>query len=232
MDASAAPAPPARFRGAGGGRAVLVLAAMVLGGEPVAAVESLQLLALTRDRAIMSIDGVRRVLEVGESSPEGVLLKQATSAFALIEIGGREQRLEPGPVTAPIGIVPGTVDRGRVVLWADPRGFFHADGTINGNPVRFLVDTGANTVALSERTAREIGIDLSRGKPGLARTAGGVVRIVGVTLDEVSVGSITLYNVDAGVLDGDEPDVPLLGASFLNHVDMQRAGQRMELMRK
>ncbi len=87
-------------------------------------------------------------------------------------------------------------------------------------------------MALSERTAREIGIDLSRGKPGLARTAGGVVRIVGVTLDEVSVGSITLYNVDAGVLDGDEPDVPLLGASFLNHVDMQRAGQRMELMRK
>ncbi|MCZ7596578.1 MAG: retroviral-like aspartic protease family protein [Gammaproteobacteria bacterium] len=53
-----------------------------------------------------------------------------------------------------------------------------------------------------------------------------------MTLDEVSVGSITLYNVDAGVLDGDEPDIPLLGASFLNHVEMQRAGQRMELTRK
>ncbi|KAA3625045.1 MAG: TIGR02281 family clan AA aspartic protease [Proteobacteria bacterium] len=198
------------------------------------AVESLQALALTRDRAILSVDGERRVLRIGQVSPEGVELVESNSAFAIVRIDGREQRLQPGPVTAPVGMNdPGIAgSRNSVVLWADPQGFFHADGAINGRTVRFLIDTGANTVAMSSRTARDIGLDLSQGQRGVARTASGIVGIVGVKLDEVTVGSITLYNVSAGVVDGDHPPQPLLGASFLNQVNMNRNGQRMELIRK
>ncbi len=209
-----------------------VLAAMA--AAPAGAVDTLQVMALTRDRVILSVDGQRRVLRVGEETPEGVRLIEATSGYALVSVDGREQRLEPGPVTRPVGVDPAASGdgRGSVVLWADSRGFFHADGRINGRPVQFLVDTGATTIAISSRTARDIGLDLSDGVRGIASTAGGYVGIIGVTLNEVTVGSITLYNVDAGVVEGEHPPVPLLGASFLNHVEMERAGQRMELRRK
>jgi aspartyl protease family protein len=212
---------------------VCFLLALVI-ALPSYAVDTVQVLALTRDRVILSIDGQRRVIRVGETSEEGVRLIEASSAHAVVEIDGRQQRLEPGSVTTPIGVgAPGTGDeQGKVVLWADSRGSFHADGSINGRAVRFLVDTGATTIALSERAASEIGLSTGTGRRGVAQTAGGVVGMTEVTLDQVSVGSITLYNVTAGVVDGDFPAVPLLGATFLNHVDMQRAGQRMELQRK
>ncbi len=207
---------------------------LLLSTLPAAAVDTLQVMALTRDRVILSIDGARRVLRVGEESPEGVRLVEATSAHAVVSIDGQEQRLEPGPVTRPVGVSvdAGADGRGSVVLWADSRGFFHAEGRINGRPVEFLVDTGATTVAISGRDARALDLDLSNGTRGIAQTASGLVGMTSVKLDEVSVGSITLYNVDAGVIDGNHPAVPLLGASFLNQVDMQRAGQRMELTRK
>ncbi len=46
---------------------------------------------------------------------------------------------------------------------------------------------------------------------------------------KVSVGSITLRNIDAGVLMGNFPVEPLSGASFLNRLDMRRDGRKMEL---
>ena len=198
------------------------------------AADSIQLLALTRDKAILTVNGTRRVLRVGETSPEGVTLKRATSGFAEVDINGVEQRLEPGPVTTPIGLSdgPGRGKADRVVLWADGNGFFHADGTINGKSVRFLIDTGASTVAISERTAEDLGLDVSEGRRGVARTASGLVGIVAVTLDEVRVGEMTLYNVSAGVVDGAHPAAPLLGMSFLNRFEMQREGSRMELRKR
>ncbi len=215
-----------------------ILPALVLvaaAHAPVApAVDTLQVLALTRDRVILAVDGERRVLAVGEASPEGVVLLEASSAHALVRVDGQEQRLEPGPVTTPVGIGAGSdgAAADTLVLWADARGFFHVDGRINGRPVQFLVDTGATSVAISGRTARELGLDLSDGQRGLAQTAGGIVGMTGVTLDELSLGAITLYNVSAGVVDGDHPAVPLLGANVLNRLDMRRDGQRMELSRK
>lgn len=213
---------------------VAALPLLLVFAAPTVAVETLQVMALTRDRVILSIDGARRVLRAGEESPEGVRLVEATSGHAVVSIDGVEHRLEPGPVTRPVGVGPDDASdgRGKVVLWADSRGFFHAEGRINGRPVEFLVDTGATTVALSGRDARALGLDLTEGTRGIAQTASGLVGMTAVTLDEVSVGSITLYNVEAGVIEGNHPSVPLLGASFLNQVDMQRAGQRMELTRK
>jgi aspartyl protease family protein len=198
------------------------------------AIESVQVLALTRDRAILAIDGERRVLGVGEVSREGVHLLRSTSGFAVVEIEGSEYRLEPGVVTAPVdlaGSESAPVDD-TVVLWSDSHGFFHADGEINGRMVRFLVDTGANTIALSSKTARDIGLDISTGQPARARTVSGIVDITSITLEQVSIGPITLHHVDAGVIEGDYPVSPLLGASFLNHVEMRRAGIRMELQKK
>ena len=197
------------------------------------AIERVTLLALTRDKAIVSVDGARRVLARGDVSPEGVHLVEANTQFAVIEVDGLRQTLQLSAVVAPMAGQAGEEDGpATVTLWAGSEGFFRADGTINGYPVRFLVDTGASSIAMSGDTARRVGLDLSAGQPGFARTASGITQIVSVKLDSVSVGDITLRNVEAGVVPGSYPETPLLGGSFLGHVDMVRRGDRLELIEK
>ena len=188
------------------------------------------LYALFRDKAIVMVDGQRRVLAVGSESPEGVKLVSVDTQTeeAVVEKQGKRETLRLGVVISAFQSSPNA----SVTLYADERGFFHADGSINGQAVRFLVDTGANTVALNSATARRAGIDFKRGRGGYARTASGVVAMYSVKLDTVKIGEIVLYNIDAGVIDGPEPQIPLLGMSFLNALNMKREGHTMELTRR
>ena len=190
----------------------------------------LTLYALFQDKAIVLVDGQRRMLKVGEMSPEGVKLifTDTVREEAEVEFGGKRQQLKLGVVLSAFE----SVSRETVTLYADGRGFFHADGMINSTPVRFLVDTGASSVALNSATAKRIGLDYTRGQPGVAKTASGHVRTYVLKLDSVRIGDIVLRNVDAGVIDGPQPDTPLLGMSFLNALEMKRDGDRMELKRK
>ncbi len=83
----------------------------------------------------------------------------------------------------------------------------------------FMVDTGATILAMSSRHARQLGIDYrSSGEVGRVTTASGVSRSHYVDLDRVEVGSITVRNVRAAVVEGGYPQEILLGMSFLRHV--------------
>lgn len=204
---------------------------LVSGPVPVRAEPGLpiRVLALSWNKAILEVDGHRRVLAVGETSPEGVVLIEVGTELAVVEVDGRREVLPLGVVAAPVGQAS---EAASTVLWADGDGFFHAEGSINGTAVTFLVDTGATTVALSRRAAEQIGLDVDGAPQGVGSTAGGVVRVYRMTLNTVRVGGITLYNVPAGVVEGDFPEVPLLGMSVLNRLEMRRDGRRMELIQK
>lgn len=193
------------------------------------AMEKLVVLALTADKAILRIDGERRVLKVGEISPEGVQLISADTDGAIVEIKGRQISL---PLQAVISPIVDSDDPVSVVLLADGSGFFYAEGHINGHAVRFLVDTGASSVVMSSHMAERLDIDYRTGRPGYAATASGVVKMYAVTLDKVDIGGIVLHHITAGVLEGRYPDAPLLGMSFLGQVKMIRDGHKMELMKR
>ncbi|HEY4658088.1 MAG TPA: TIGR02281 family clan AA aspartic protease, partial [Gemmatimonadaceae bacterium] len=183
------------------------------------------------DKAILLIDGARRVLTTGETSPEGVKLiaTDTREETAEIERDGRRQVLTLGVVAS--ALVP--EGKGRVMLFAESNGHYHTDGLINGKAVRFLVDTGATAVALSGAAAERIGIDYRRnGRPGIAQTAAGMVRTYNLTLFSVQVGEIVLYNVEAGVIEGNFPTEVLLGMSFLGQLDMKRDADKMELRQR
>ncbi len=107
-------------------------------------------------------------------------------------------------------------------------GHFHILGSINGVPVRFLVDTGASLVTVSESFARRAG--LQGGTPIVFQTANGALsgRVVGGA--HVEAGGLALGNVRVGVgLAGTPDDVALLGQSFLSRFDLMvdRAGLRL-----
>jgi aspartyl protease family protein len=186
-------------------------------------------------RAMVYVDGQRRILAEGETSPEGVtLVNVVDSAQVVVESDGQRNTLKLNVAA----IFPGTPesataeDEGSAKLWADPRGFFYANGTINGYPVRFLVDTGATIIAIDRKLARRIGLDYSNEKQGFAETAGGATPMVATKLSEVSVGDITLRDVPAGIMVASELDTPLLGMSFLGQLDMVRTENQMELKRR
>ena len=213
---------------------VLLCVGVLAAAQAAVTPADVALLALGENKAVLRIAGKRRVLRVGESSPEGVRLVTADTNEAVIDINGVTATLHYGDFVAPIGDDGGVAGGGsdRVTLWVGPGGMFQADGTINGVPVRFLVDTGASTVALSEDTARALGIDLSDGIPGMASTASGTAPMMMIRLKSVSIGQLTVRNVPAGVVLGSYPDVPLLGTSFLNNFDMERRGNQLDLIKR
>lgn len=135
---------------------------------------------------------------------------------------------------APAAAAPAApADPRRVTFDADRSGHFLAQAVINGHSVAMMVDTGATTVALSEATARRLGIRPARGDFTLpVSTANGVVMVAPVRLDEVKVGGIGIRDVAATVAPGDALGVDLLGMSFLGRLSrFEIAGGQLVLHR-
>lgn len=117
-------------------------------------------------------------------------------------------------------------DGSRIVLKRDRSGHFMAPGLINGQAVSFLVDTGATDVAVSERTARALGLEF--GPKTAVMTAAGPAPAWMTRLDRVTIGSISLDDVRATITPGLGSQA-LLGMSFLKHFQMRAEGDRLEI---
>jgi aspartyl protease family protein len=80
--------------------------------------------------------------------------------------------------------------------------------------------------------ARRAGVNYLAGVRGRVQTANGIAVVYNVKLDAVRVGDITLNNVDAAVIEGDKLGIALLGMSFLNRMEMKRAGDTLTLIKR
>ncbi|TXK33369.1 TIGR02281 family clan AA aspartic protease [Ottowia sp. GY511] len=117
---------------------------------------------------------------------------------------------------------------GDLVIPRSPDGHFYVPGEINRTPVRFMVDTGASSVAISSFIAQQA--RLPDGRPVTLRTANGERE--GRQVHDVPVKAGHLTRNDISVTTGlrmDEADEALLGQSFLRHYDVQIAQDRMTL---
>ena len=115
----------------------------------------------------------------------------------------------------------------EVVLQRNRYGHYVTSGAINGQPVTFLLDTGATGVAIPEAVAR--GLGLRRGRAFVTQTANGTTTSYAATLEHVSVGGIALENVPAGITPGLQSDQVLLGMSFLKHIEFTQRGDTLIL---
>lgn len=188
-----------------------------------------QVLGLFRDMAILQVDGARHTLRPGESTPGGIKLISADSEQAVLEIDGRQ---ETYPLGSHISSSYSQPAMAEAVIYRQ-QNMYLGSGSINGYPVRFLVDTGASAIAMNEAHARRIGIDFRvEGDPIRVSTANGMARAYRVTLERVKVGDIQLHHVTGFVQEGSSPQIILLGMSFLGQLDMQRDGDRLVLKKK
>jgi aspartyl protease family protein len=199
--------------------------------NPAVAIEKIVINGLFKDKAIVTIDGKQRVLKKGKPSPEGVLLVEANSKEAIIEIDGEQERYTLGTHIGSTFKKP--TSGKKLILTPNSSGMFNVNGTINGSNVSFVVDTGATLVSMNGNVAKRLGIDYKlTGKESQSYTASGKSKIYIVNLKNVKVGDIELENVRGAVHDGDFPVITLLGMSFLGKLDMKREGRIMELEKK
>lgn len=203
------------------------LAALCLVAASASEAQTVSMSGRLGDKALLMIDGSPRTVAVG-ATVQGVKLVSLTPEGSVVELAGKRHAVPMGGTPVSLGAGGGSEGGTRIVLTAGSGGHFMTGGAINGRAVEFMVDTGATTVAMSAVDAERIGIKYRDGQRGMASTAGGVVPVYRVNLTSVRVGEVTVYGVEATVLQAQMPFV-LLGNSFLNRFQMTRVNDVLTL---
>ena len=130
------------------------------------------------------------------------------------------------------GAVSGTVvGDDAMVLQRDGSGQFHLTAQVDGQDTSFLVDTGADVVALTIDEAGRLGypVDPEKFVP-MMQTASGTGNGTVVHLDRLEVAGAEFHDIDAVVMDG--LTVNLLGQSILSQLgQVSLEGDRMVIRR-
>lgn len=100
-------------------------------------------------------------------------------------------------------------------------GHFWVRGSVNGESVRFLVDSGASVTTVSAETARSAGI-VPTSRKSVVNTANGRVIMSRAYVDRLEVGSIERREFPIDINEGD--DTNILGMNFLSSL----SGWRVE----
>jgi aspartyl protease family protein len=181
------------------------------------------------DKALLIIDGQARGVAVG-ATVQGVKLVRIDGAQAQVEAGGKTQTLRLGG-TAVVAGGSGGGSGSRIVLPVGSGGHYTGLASINGHPIHFVIDTGATMIAMSADVATQIGLDPADSRPSAAMTANGAVATRTISLNRVTIGDVTVYNVEAMVLPQAMP-VVLLGNTFLSRFQMHSDSSSLVLEKK
>jgi aspartyl protease family protein len=200
---------------------------MIVALADVASAQSVSLGGSLGDKALLVIDGTPRTVAIG-ATVQGVRLVKVTASDAVVEFGGQRVTLLLGGAQVNLGGAASDGGGSKIVLTASSGGHFVTQGSVNGKVVRFLVDTGATNISMSEVEATRLGIDFRNGQRGVANTANGQVVAHRVSLGVVRVGDVTVYNVDAVIVPA-QMDQVLLGNSFLSRFQMRRENDTLTL---
>ena len=209
---------------------LLLVLALLAGGAAHAQTVSLQ--GMLGAKALLIVDGSAPKSVAAGETHQGVKVISTSSDQALVEINGKRHTLRVGEAPASVGGNGGGPARGnKIVLTAGSGGHFLTQGSINGQAVQFMVDTGATSIAMGVPEAERIGIKYKSGQMGRGSTANGVVTVWHVKLSSVRIGDVEVYDVDASVLPVGMSHV-LLGNSFLTRFQMKRENDQMVLERR
>lgn len=201
-------------------------AALLLSGSNVLG-QTVSMSGSFGDKALLMIDGAPRTLAIG-STVNGVRLVSLSGAEAVVEVKGKRLALVMGGAQVNLGGAPSAGNGSQIVVTADGAGHFFTSGTINGQSVRFLVDTGATNISLSQAEADRLGLDYRHGARGYSVTANGPVPVYRTSISTVRIGDVQVYNVDATVVPAQMSHV-LLGNSFLTRFQMKRENDKLTL---
>ncbi len=115
----------------------------------------------------------------------------------------------------------------EVKLVGNNQGHFVASGQINGQPVDFMLDTGATDVSIPQALVERL--KLEKGFGVTLSTANGLSQGYRTRIDRLQLGDIVLRDVRALVAPGLDGNQVLLGMSALNKLEFTQRGGTMLL---
>lgn len=121
------------------------------------------------------------------------------AVLVLLLVGGGCERLSP-----PVVAVQADTANGEVPLRVAGRGgaVLMVEAQINGaGPFNLVLDTGATLTCLDERLAAQLQLPRKQGAVGLGAGVGGSGRVALVEVDSIRLGTSTVSNLTACVLD-------------------------------
>lgn len=93
-------------------------------------------------------------------------------------------------------------------------GHFWVEASLNGVPVKFLVDSGATMTTIGRATAEAAGVTVSANRTQVVRTGNGMLRVSTGRADSLAVGPIDRGSVGLHVTENE--DLNVLGMNYLS----------------
>ena len=112
-----------------------------------------------------------------------------------------------------------------IIISADRRGHYSGAGMINNHPMEFMIDTGATQVAVPGKLAQQVG--LTFGMPVISQTAAGRVQAYQTIIPTLQIGTITLHNTHAVILE--QLDQVLIGMTVLKQFKVTQFDGKMTI---
>lgn len=109
-------------------------------------------------------------------------------------------------------------------------GHFWVDAELNGEPVRFLIDSGATTTSISLDVARRAGIEPSSAFPAMVQTANGIVAVQRGQADSLKVGAIERRDLAVHISES-FGDMNVIGMNFLSSLRSWSVEGRILILR-
>ena len=117
-------------------------------------------------------------------------------------------------------------DHREIVIPVSRDGHFYVEGSVNGQPVTFLVDTGASYVSVGSDVARRA--DLPEGQIGVFNTANGAVEGRVARAHSVTADVFEVTSINVAVLPG-RSEYGLLGQNFLRNFNVSQSDEKLVL---
>ena len=96
-------------------------------------------------------------------------------------------------------------------------GHFWVDAVVNGQPVKFLVDSGATMTTVDQETAQRTGIAIDPLRTQVVRTGNGMIRVAAGRADNISIGDIRREGVGLHITE--RAEINVLGMNFLSSLN-------------
>ena len=162
----------------------------------------------------------------GKKMGQGMLFVSLVLALILMTwFFGRLEERQHNPNQIPVSTTE--AHWVEVVLEQNKSGHYVTSGTINGQAVEFLLDTGATDVVVPIKLANDLG--LQSGYKSQAMTANGLVVVYSTEINQLSIGQINLTDIRASINPAMHTSGILLGMSALKQIEFIQRGNQLTL---
>lgn len=143
-------------------------------------------------------------------------------AVLYLALSNRQRIAElAGTIGERLGVAEQSVDGDTVRIRQSTDGHFWAAAKLNGVERRMLVDSGATSTAISEETAKAIGVTPRRVPPVMLTTANGTIQAARGRIETVRIGSLETRDLPV-VISPAFGELDVVGMNFLSRLGSWR----------